>query len=596
MNYGLDAADSGSNYQFGDKMLKPNVARTGFDWSCLNSLTINNCGLLVPIFFDEVLPSSSYDLQVKAILRVLPQVVPLYSRQRLYIHAFGARYSDLFKDAGVYITKGFNGNSLLKKPVLTAEMLDPALFPDGMDTVVTADSLFDYLDLPIGKKLSELGEINALPFMMYVSIWKNYFMNKNLYINNRYWLPNDDSDFRLTLNHGVASNTTGVDGSASGEPKVYFGSVLYRDYPQDYFLSALPFAQRGETPKLNISNAGENFIPLSNEDWNSNGLSAFSMQHSSSGTSFIDTYFPVGTPGTFDNAVPTSARVCSIADNASDFSNSVPGLNNRGYIDNVKQFSRLGIYAQLGFTLDDFRQLAIAQQELERMARTDGSFFEFGLTFFGRASKNAIDYRPQYIGGTYQNIMFSEVLQTSSSTDSSPLGSYGGHGITTLSGSLGHYETDEHGYIMIIASIMPDVYYSQGLDKKWTRLSQSEEFISGRDKMGLIPILNKELFVSGDTAKDNDLFAYQNPFDEYRYKPSRIHGKIADSSSKSFFPYTQSRKFTSTPTYSRSFFTADDVRKDYLTAPTEDAYSAQFSFSIRAVEPLSYTGSPAPIV
>lgn len=161
MNYGLDSADSGSNYQFGDKMLKPSMARSGFDWSCLNSLTINNCGMLVPIFFDEVLPSSSYDLQVQALLRVLPQVVPLYSRQRLYIHAFGARYSDLFKDASVYITKGFNGNNILKKPVLKADMLDPVLFPDGMDTVINPGSLFDYLDLPIGKKLSELGEINA---------------------------------------------------------------------------------------------------------------------------------------------------------------------------------------------------------------------------------------------------------------------------------------------------------------------------------------------------------------------------------------------------------------------------------------------------
>lgn len=583
MNYGLDSADSGSNYSFGDKMMKPSMARSGFDWSCLNSLTINNCGMLIPIFFDEVLPSSSYDIQVQALLRVLPQVVPLYSRQRLYIHAFGARYSDLFKDAGVYITKGFNGNNILKKPVLKADMLDPELFPNGMDTVITPGSLFDYLDLPIGKKLSELGEINALPFMMYVSIWKNYFMNKNLYINNRYWLPNDDSDFRLTLNNGVASNTTGVDGSAENEPKVYFGSVLYRDYPQDYFLSALPFAQRGETPKLNISNAGEDFIPLvGNRNPN---LSAWIVPKSSNTNSYVPTY----SSQTTDNLgnVTVAFQTGSSGD--------LPRLHfDLGDANTVG--SRLGIYAQLGFTLDDFRQLAIAQQELERMARTDGSFFEFGLTFFGRASKNAVDYRPQYIGGTYQNIAFSEVLQTSSSTDSSPLGSYGGHGITSLNGSLGHYETDEHGYIMILASIMPDVYYSQGLDKKWTRLTQSEEFITGRDKMGLIPILNKELFVSGDTSKDNDLFAYQNPFDEYRYKPSRIHGKIADSSSKSFFPYTQSRKFSSTPTYSRSFFKADDVRKDYLTAPTEDAYSAQFKFSIRAVEPLSYTGSPAPIV
>ncbi len=597
MNYGLDSADSGSNYQFGDKMLKPNLARSGFDWSCLNSLTINNCGMLIPIFFDEVLPSSSYDFQVQALLRVLPQVVPLYSRQRLYIHAFGARYSDLFKDAGVYITKGFNGNNILKKPVLTAEMLDPELFPEGMETVITPGSLFDYLDLPIGKKLSELGEINALPFMMYVSIWKNYFMNKNLYINNRYWLPNDDSDFRLTLNNGVASNITGVDGSAENEPKVYFGSILYRDYPQDYFLSALPFAQRGETPRLNVGGKSP-FIPLMNEDWTSYEtlfdeipkLSPFVFQHSSDSSSVNLYTLNQHISDTFNASNVTKSAVTT------SFGTNSPFINDNGFDSKNMQYSRLGIYTQLGFTLDDFRQLAIAQQELERMARTDGSFFEFGLTFFGRASKNAVDYRPQYIGGTYQNITFSEVLQTSSSTESSPLGSYGGHGITSLNGSLGHYETDEHGYVMIIASIMPDVYYSQGLEKKWTRLTQSEEFISGRDKMGLIPILNKELFVSGNTVKDNDLFAYQNPFDEYRYKPSRIHGKIADPSSKSFFPYTQSRRFDSTPTYSRSFFKADDVRKDYLTAPTEDAYSAQFKFSIRAVEPLSYTGSPAPIV
>lgn len=586
MNYGLDSADSGSNYQFGDKMMKPSMARTGFDWSCLNSLTIENAGLLIPIFFDEVLPSSSYDIQVQALLRVLPQVVPLYSRQRLYIHAFGARYSDLFKDAGVYITKGFNGNNILKKPVLTADMLDPELFPNGMNTVITAGSLFDYLDLPIGKKLSELGEINALPFMMYVSIWKNYFMNKNLYINNRYWLPNDDADFRLTLSNGVASNTTGVAGSGDGEPKVYFGSILYRDYPQDYFLSALPFAQRGETPKLQISNAGQNFIPLLVEQDEESSV------YFAGTSSELDTFTSIGLTR---SPLANGGRTYSIGvNNGINFvGNPHLQFNGSASLDGTH---RLGIYAQLGFTLDDFRQLAIAQQELERMARTDGSFFEFGLTFFGKASKNAVDYRPQYIGGTYQNIVFSEVLQTSSSTDASPLGSYGGHGITSMSGSLGHYETDEHGYIMIIASIMPDVYYSQGLDKKWTRLTQSEEFISGRDKMGLIPIFNKELFVSGNATKDNDLFAYQNPFDEYRYKPSRIHGKIADPASKSFFPYTQSRKFTFTPTYSRSFFKADDIRKDYLTAPTEDAYSAQFKFSIRAVEPLSYTGSPAPVV
>ena len=51
-----------------------------------------------------------------------------------------------------------------------------------------------------------------------------------------------------------------------------------------------------------------------------------------------------------------------------------------------------------------------------------------------------------------------------------------------------------------------------------------------------------------------------------------------------------------TPTYSESFFRADDVRKDYLASPTEDAYSGRIRFNIRAVEPLSFTGNPSPVI
>lgn len=92
------------------------------------------------------------------------------------------------------------------------------------------------------------------------------------------------------------------------------------------------------------------------------------------------------------------------------------------------------------------------------------------------------------------------------------------------------------------------------------------------------------------------MWAYQNPFDYLRYMPNRIHGKIADPENKSFFPYTQSRKFDSLPNWGRGFSVADDVRKDYLFAKNEDAYSAQFSINVRAVRPLPYKPIPAEII
>ena len=230
------------------------------------------------------------------------------------------------------------------------------------------------------------------------------------------------------------------------------------------------------------------------------------------------------------------------------------------------------------------------------MARTDGTFAQFGLTFFGEKSRNSNDYYVTFVGGTYRSIAFSEVLQMSSSVSNSPLGSYAGHGMISDNGYLGHLHSDEHGYLMVLLSVMPDVYYSQGIPKMFTRLTQAEEFLPDRDKLGLTAIFNKELFVSGSKDTDNDVFAYQNPFDEYRYKENVISGKIADSTNRSFFPYTQARIFGSTPTYSESFFRADDVRKDYLASPTEDAYSGRIRFNIRAVEPLSFTGNPSPVI
>lgn len=97
-------------------------------------------------------------------------------------------------------------------------------------------------------------------------------------------------------------------------------------------------------------------------------------------------------------------------------------------------------------------------------------------------------------------------------------------------------------------------------------------------------------------GEDNYLWAYQNPYDWLRYIPNHIHGKIADPTNKSFYPYTQARRFTQLPNWGREFSSTNDVRKDYLVAKTEDAYSAQFSMNIRAVRPLPYKAMPAKLV
>lgn len=226
----LDSFDSGSNYKFSDKMEAPSTPRSVFDLSHLNTLTIPNCGALVPIGLIEALPGDSFDLSVKGLLRVMPSVVPLYSKQRLYIHAFYSRMGDLWTDFDTFMRKGYSGDVVLNIPKLTVDNLNKSI---ATTDKVAADSLADYMGLPIGATYAQLiaSGVSCLPFMMYERIFRDYYLNKNFYINNRNILPNDDANFRVNDLGAVVSNTD------SASEMVSFGMLHYRDYPQDYFTS-----------------------------------------------------------------------------------------------------------------------------------------------------------------------------------------------------------------------------------------------------------------------------------------------------------------------------------------------------------------------
>ncbi|QCS36787.1 major capsid protein [Tortoise microvirus 104] len=572
MNQTLESIDSGSNYSFYDKMQPASYPRSMFNLSHLYTCTIDNAGALIPVLCIPTLPTDSFDISVSALLRVMPQVVPPMSRQRLYFHGFYCRDGDLWCNFNTFMKKGYSGNVLKQVPTIKS-----STWIDGESSTatVTPNSVANYLGLPIGLSFATkmMNKISALPFFMYLKIWRDYYMNKNFYIDNSVILPDDDGNFRLGDNGRLLTNPSG-----RVPDELLLGRMLYRDYPSDYFTSALPFQQRGNAPTLDTKlvlntpadivgyDAATGVVHFDNTFISTQVGSKMMLSTSSNNT------MSISTDGTASATISSPAH------------------------------SRLGVNfaaatVETTITLDTIRQLAIAQTELEKMARTDGSYAEFGLTFYGRQSKTAVDYKPLYIGGTYQSIAFTEVLQTTP-TENSPLGTFGGHGISSQqNGYIGHLDCDDYGYLMIIASIMPDVYYSQGIDKHWTDLLQSDFFLPGREKLGLVPILNRELYaLSTSSSLDDDLFAYQSPFDTFRYLPNVIRGKIADITNESFSPYTQARIFSTMPTYSQSFARADNVRKDYLSAPSENAYIMQAQFDIRAVRPLPYKAEPASII
>lgn len=641
-----DGFDTGSNYHFGDKMLAPNFPRSLFDLSHLSSMTIKNAGYVFPISKWRTVPSDEFTISVRSLIRVMPQVVPLYSRQRLYIYAFYSRNGDLWENWNTFARKGLAGTTVKTIPTLNSNNT-------ALSAAVAPDSLADYLDLPIGAPAAAVtsGKLSALPCMMYTRIWRDYFFNHNFAVKSesgslvnsmQYLLPDNDDHFRLNDDGEIISfkensvstlfdlNDTGSLPYLDSNDKFRMGLFPHL-YPDDYFTSALPFQQRGDVPRLSLTSlTADSLIGTLNS-----GRTAGVVMDTSASPLNFDLFSSVtdditvlgrfreaflsGSTAVAGPSILVSSRSgSSKADLNTDFSQwlgkhfsydaSSSPKNFTSYLAGDVSMSDVTLAGDMStsIVLNDLRELTISQLELERMARTDGSYNEFAQTFFGVSPKNAIDYKPVYIGGTYTGLSFTEVLQTSSSSADSYLGQYAGHGIgADNDGYLGKIYCDDYGYIMILGCIMPDVYYHQGIARDYTELNQSQMLLPDRAKLGMQPILNQELYFQSYDEVDDDgnpvnenLFAYQDVFDDYRFMNNRIHGKIADipytghTGSETFSPFTQARHFTELPNWSYEFAAATDVRKDYLAAPSEDAYSAQFAIDVRAVRPLPAQSVP----
>lgn len=608
----LESFDSGSNYRFGDKMNKPNNPRSLFDLGFTNTLTIDNGGLLVPIGLMQTIPGDDFQVKVDSLLRVMPQVVPLMSRQRMYIYGFWSRYSDLWNNWQVFIDRGYTGN--VQK--IVPQLANPAISfkrnvhigtGSGTSQTVKPNTLMDYIGLPIGASFASLfgnttsgvvhAGISVLPWMMYLRIYRDYFMNKDEWIQDRVMLPDDDSRFRVNDDGELLSakdiskkfyfgsnyDSEQYDINISGDN--YYLGLLYHDYPDDYFTSAKPFTQRGtaEGIKKEIDTSAMGL------DFSSSGFSAITGDVSENNHLYGNTdSATIGSPFKFKNDVQQG-----------NFESLLKTQLQKGKITGSNVYIKISI--------EDIRKAAIEQNELYKMALCDGSYAQFGLTFFGEVSKAAHDFRPVFFGGVYKSIAFTEVLQNSpqvpisESENTTPLGTFAGHGIAGMNNNfLGSLHCDDYGLIMFIACIMPDIYYHQGLKRIFTDSLETDFFKPDRAKLGMQPIYNKELYYAGNngssSGQDNYLWAYQNPFDYLRYNQNEIHGKIADTTNKSFYPFTQARKFNSLVNWGRNFSEAKDIRKDYLASSSESAYILQTKFDIRCVRELPYKAIPAPII
>lgn len=458
---------------------------------------------------------------------------------------------------------------------------------------------------------------NALPFMVYQNICKYNYVPQNLLQDNHSLFPvKGDHDWYLKYDASItnyidyASNEEAADDTEN--PKIFSFDGIYSSsdtvtrldqlrydcFDEDYFTSGLPWLQRGDVKSMDINVDMSHSLFESYLDLDGSELSAVEKTESD-----IETYLhltkgnPVAEAGNF--AILDSQEASSTS------STQIKGGNAVSHLGGLKQF--LERYARsirfsnttlptFNFTANQLRELIAMSVWQERNARVDGSYNAMIYQHW-QSNPHGEEHKPTYIGGTADYVNFATILQNSESTSESPLGSTAGRGSTGGKGYVGKYHCNDYTYIMGVMIIKPNTTYMQGVEHHLSCENVFDDFPQPEFE-GLSPqnILNKEIFVSDDSSDNEGLFCYQERYVYLKVRQNVNRGLFQCKPDKDrlFGSFTQARWFDEKPTFSYQFLVMSpyNMRRDWLSYPSQPAFKLQTASKISVVRNLAYTSEP----
>lgn len=511
------------------KVAKNRARYSTFDLSHAHKGT-GKMGELIPVFCEEMMPGDQFKIQAGKLLRMMPMQAPIMHQITAYCHFFFVPNRLLWNNWEDFITGGEDGTSMPNHPTVS---LSRSSWEEG--------ALQDYFGIP-DRTTMEFVRVNALPFAAYFKVYNEYFRDQNII-----------DKVADTLNDGVNSGDFLT--QCTGVP-------LKRAWQHDYLTSALPWTQRG--PEATIPLGGDAPVLYDNDE------APGKLQ-------IVRNYL--------DGSLSPDEQLLS---------------DSTGYLADAQPTGKF-LHLDLGgthiadlseatsATINDLRSALALQQWLERNARGGSRYIEVILSHFGVQSDDARLARPEFLGGSAQPIAISEVLQTSSSDDTTPQGNMAGHGISAGNSKYIQYRAKEHGIIIGIMSVMPKTAYSQGLHKKWTRMDKFDYPFPEFANLGEQPILRKEVNI--EHPKPDDTFGYTPRYSEWKYVNDRISGEFHSSLDS----WHLSRELPSSVALTQSFIECTPSDRIFAVQG-QDHFMFDIHFGVRAKRPLPYFGTPKMIV
>jgi len=377
--------------------------------------------------------------------------------------------------------------------------------------------------------------VNAFPFRAYAAVWNQWFRDENL----------QDS---WTLDTG--------DTSTIGVP------IFKRNKQHDYITSCLPFPQKGTAPTVPIGTSAP-VVGIAADGGASGAATGLTDTRGVSGLTYTANY-PVG-PG-------------------------YPGSPNVFFRTDIPVYADLS--AATGVNINQFRQAMLVQQLLEKDARGGTRYVEILRMHFGINPQDYRLQRPELIGTGSSPLNVSPVAQTAPTTGQS-VGFLGaaavGAGQHTAS-----YAAQEHGVVIWLLNIQSELSYQTGLDREWSRRTRYDYYWPSLAGLGEQAVLSKEVYWR-NVAADNDVFGYQERYQEYRTRTSMVTGYFNSFQSGTLDYWHLAEKFLSRPVLGSTFIKMNAPVDRVLAAgglAFAEQYLCDFLIERQKTSPMPIHGTP----